>query len=283
MVIKNGLSIDLEDWYHPELVRKHLSEDKKIPQIEESVDPILKLLDKYGIKATFFILGDVAKGHPDLIRKINSKGHEIASHGMTHRPLWELDKKSFIAELVDFKKAITDSLGGPIKIKGYRAPSFSLDNSTKWALEILKQEGYIYDSSIFPLKNKLYGLSGAPLFIYKPASSDLIKNDSNSEFLEFPLSVCNIFGIMVPVSGGFYFRTIPFFLLKMLLKKINKERPFVFYLHPWETYINTPRIKGLSLADNFITYWGIEAAFKKLEALLNSFSFGPISEVLIHE
>lgn len=280
MAIKNGLSIDLEDWYHPELVRKNIPKEEVFPQIEESSEPILKLLAKYKIHATFFILGNSAQKAPNLIRRIHSYGHEISSHGMSHRPLWELDRESFAEELDDFKEVIRGIVGEKVKIKGFRAPSFSMDNSTKWALEVLKGKGYLYDSSIFPVKNKLYGLNGAPLDVYRPSLIDLKKSDLESEFLEFPLAVCDIFGVKIPVAGGFYFRTMPLFLLKSLLKKINKNRPFVFYLHPWETYEHTPRVKGLSVVDYFITYWGIRGVLGKLEELLRSFSFKPICEVL---
>ena len=174
-----------------------------------------------------------------------------------------------------------DILGDKIRIKGYRAPSFSLDNSTKWALEVLKERGYLYDSSIFPLQNKLYGLNGAPFEIYRPSLSDLRNTDPNFELKEFPLTVCDIFGVKIPAAGGFYFRIMPLCFFKNCLKKINKlNRTFVFYLHPWETNNRIPRIKGLSPVDYFITYWGISGVLRKLEDLLRSFSFGPICEVL---
>lgn len=276
----NALSIDLEDWYHPELIRRAAKGCKESTQIIDSTIPLLNILDRYNIKATFFILGDIAKSNPELIRKIHSQGHEIACHGMNHVPLWELDKDDFAKQLDDFKILISELIGKHIRIKGFRAPSFSLDNSTKWAIEALKEKGYLYDSSIFPVRNKLYGLNGTPLEIYRPSLTDLRKRNPEFDFLEFPLAVCDIFGIKIPVAGGFYFRIMPLSLLKNLLKRINKNRPFVFYLHPWESYSYTPRIKGLSAVDYFITYWGISGVLKKLEDLLKPFSFKPICEVL---
>lgn len=280
MAIENALSIDLEDWYHPELVRKNLPEKEIFSQIEKSSGPILELLAKYKVRATFFILGQVAEEAPALINRIYEAGHEIASHGMSHRPLWELNKGDFSKELGDFRDLIKKIIGKDIKIKGFRAPSFSLDNSTKWALEVLKEKGYAYDSSIFPMKNKLYGLNGAPLKIYRPSPVDLRKDDDGFGLLEFPLTIGNMFGVKVPVAGGFYFRVIPFLLFKNCLRKINYTRPFVFYLHPWESYYGTPRVKGLSAADHFITYWGTSSILRKFEDILKYFSFKPICEVL---
>jgi len=278
--MKNALSIDLEDWYYPELLRKHLDTNDIQVRIEESTRPILKLLDKYHAHATFFILGEVARKNPEFVRNIYDSGHEIGSHGMSHKPLWELDRASFSEELDDFKEIIKISIKDDIKIKGYRAPSFSLDNSTKWALEVLKEKGYLYDSSIFPARNKLYGLNGAPLEIYKPSVVNLKSNDPESNFLEFPLTVYDLFGFRVPVAGGFYFRVMPFFLFSNFLKRINRSRPFIFYLHPWESCKLTPRVKSISKIDYFITYWGISGVLKKLEALLKKFKFCPIHEVL---
>jgi polysaccharide deacetylase family protein (PEP-CTERM system associated) len=280
MSIVNALSIDLEDWYHPELVRTYVSGEEIFSQIEDSSGPILELLAKYNIQATFFILGQVAQQAPALINRIYREGHEIASHGMSHRPLWELNAESLARELDDFTEVIGGIINEPVKIKGFRAPSFSLDDSTKWALEVLGKKGYIYDSSIFPMKNKLYGLNGASLEIYRPSPVDLRRHDSDFKLLEFPLAICDVFGFRVPVAGGFYFRLMPLSLLKGCLKKINETRPFVFYFHPWEICDRTPRVKGLSAADYFITYYGIGSTLRKLEDILKSFLFKPVCEVL---
>lgn len=278
--MKNAFSVDLEDWYHPQLLKGKVKPQQRRSQIVDSTTPILQLLDRYKIRATFFVLGEVARENPDLIKRIYSQGHEIGSHGMSHKPFWEIGKDGFCQELDEFARLMNKILGNRVCIKGYRAPSFSLDNSTKWALEVLKKKGYMYDSSIFPVKNKLYGLNGAPLEVYRPSLSNLKNCDSKSDFLEFPLAVCDILGVRIPVAGGFYLRAMPLFLLKGFLKRINKNRPFVFYLHPWETYGHTPRIKGLSAVNYFITYWGIGSVLTKLEDLLKSFSFKPICEVL---
>lgn len=276
----NALSVDLEDWYHPQLLKDKVAPDKRSSLIRESCAPLLGLLDRHRVKATFFILGETAQNDPELVRLIHSQGHEIASHGMSHQPLWEIGREGFRKELEEFEQVMQEILGKDFRARGFRAPSFSLDNSTRWALEVLAEKKYLYDSSIFPVKNKLYGLAGAPLGIYYPSTADLKKQGPAGGILEFPMAACMVFGIRVPVSGGFYFRAIPLFLLKMFLKKINRRRPFVFYLHPWETCPRTPRIKGLSATDRFITYWGINGFLKKLERLLDDFDFAPINQVL---
>lgn len=202
----NALSIDLEYWHSAELVRKKVSEKNKAPvDIENSVLPILNLLNKYDVKATFFVLGKVAEEQPDLVKKIHDENHEIASHGYSHIPLHELRKKKFEQEIkksVDLITAITEE-----KVIGFRAPSFSIDNSTKWAFQILKKYGFLYDSSVFPMKTKLYGVSKAPLTIYKPSHEDITKHDKNERILEFPLTIHKSI-INIPISGGFYFRLL---------------------------------------------------------------------------
>ncbi|MBI5577494.1 MAG: polysaccharide deacetylase family protein, partial [Deltaproteobacteria bacterium] len=143
----NAITIDLEDWYHPELVRKHLRDDPR-PQARQSTEKILRLLDRYGVKATFFTLGDVAERDPGLVRRIHGGGHEIASHGMSHMPLWELSPGAFDGELEAFGRTVRSILGDDIPIRGFRAPTFSLDESTIHALPRLAEHRYLYDSSV---------------------------------------------------------------------------------------------------------------------------------------
>ena len=151
MPIKNALSIDLEDWYHPEFVRKHVKFNIK-SQIIDSTNQILNLLDNYKVKATFFVLGDIAEKFPNLIKIIYEKGHEIAFHGMSHLPLWELDYQKMNKEILKFEQIIDTTLGSNVKIFGFRAPTFSVDNTTKFAFKCLIENKYLYDSSIVPAK-----------------------------------------------------------------------------------------------------------------------------------
>lgn len=274
----NALSIDLEDWYHPQLIRKYANlPDKNL--ITPSTDALLALLRKYNTKATFFILGEIALSNPELIKRIHAEGHEIASHGFYHWTLQENGPDGLRKELSKFRETITDILGN-IQIKGFRAPSFSLNQKTAWAIDILKEYNFKYDSSIFPVKiNNLYGVNGAPLNIYGLNSSDIKIHDSKSSLTEFPITIFKILNFKFPVSGGFYLRLFPVYMQKKLLKQINKKQPFIIYIHPWECCNNTPKIK-LNFFSGFISYYNIKSSLKKLEILLKNFKFDRIDNVL---
>jgi len=274
----NGLVIDLEDWYHPELVRKHVPADPPI-QIEEATSPLLDLLDQYGVKASFFVLGEVVKKSPSLIETIFKKGHEIACHGYSHQPLWEIGEEGFRKDMERFHSLVHRVLG-PLKLKGFRAPTYSLNSRTKWTIKILVELGYQYDASICPVKlTPLYGLEGAPTKPYRISKEDLRREDPASPLIEFPMSVLEWMGLKIPISGGFFLRLIPLPILRWGLKKIRQDHPFLLYFHPWEGYLGTPRL-NLTLKDRFITYYGIRSALKKLEACLKDFSFTRIDRLL---
>lgn len=275
IIVINALVIDLEHWHCIELLRNCPLEDP-VDQVPEAVRPILNLLDKYETKATFAILGTVAKQHPELVEEIYSKGHEIASHAWSHKTLYELGKDGFEEEVKKSVKILKYITGeGPI---GFRAPSFSIDNSTKWALDILVKYGFKYDASIFPIKTGLYGMPNACVHIYRPSADNLAEDDPFGRIVEFPMSVMKI-GVNIPISGGFYLRLLPIWFLKYAIRKVNKERPVIIYIHPWETYIETPKVK-LPLFSMFVTYYGIKSALSKLEELLAEFKFKPVKYVL---
>jgi polysaccharide deacetylase family protein (PEP-CTERM system associated) len=275
IIVINALVIDLEHWHCIELLRNCPLEDP-VDQVPEAVRPILNLLDKYETKATFAILGTVAKQHPELVEEIYSKGHEIASHAWSHKTLYELGKDGFEEEVKKSVKILKYITGeGPI---GFRAPSFSIDNSTKWALDILVKYGFKYDASIFPIKTGLYGMPNACVHIYRPSADNLAEDDPFGKIVEFPMTVMKM-GVNIPISGGFYLRLLPIWFLKYAIRKVNKERPVIIYIHPWETYIETPKVK-LPLFSMFVTYYGIESALSKLEALLAEFKFKPVKYVL---
>lgn len=279
--VKNALSIDLEDWYHPELLRMSAPKDP-VDQVADATRDILSLLERRDVRATFFIVGDVARKHPGLVKTIFEMGHEIACHGMTHRPLWDLSTEEFDEELEDFR-ALMEGVLGDVKIYGFRAPTFSINHKTKGALDILIKHDYLYDTSVFPFETDLYGMKDAPCTIYRPNLDDPGLIDAECKLLEFPMTVFQMGKIRIPVSGGFYLRVIPYSVLRPLLKRINRTRPFVIYLHPWETYAATPKVKGLGLKNRFITYYGMKGALKKLERLLQDFTFEPVIDVLRRE
>jgi polysaccharide deacetylase family protein (PEP-CTERM system associated) len=275
MMIRNALTIDLEYWYSPELVRGFVVGNKD-DLIIEMTKPVLDVLDEFDVSATFFVLGEVAKKHPELVEEVYERGHEIGSHAYSHKTLYELGRDKFENEInlsVQLLQHITKE-----KPIGFRAPSFSVNNLTGWVFVILEKHGFKYDSSIFPIRTKLYGVPNAPLHIYKPSADDVAKEDPNGKMIEFPMTVFE-FGKRIPISGGFYLRAMPFWLLKSLLKKVNRTRAGMIYVHPWETYSKTPILK-LPLSSRFITYYGIGSALNKLKGLLKNFDFASVREVL---
>ena len=275
MQMKNALTIDLEYWHSPELIRGYVPEKKDDLMIKTTL-PILRLLDEFGVSATFFVLGAVAEKYPELVAEIHSRGHEIASHAYSHRTLHELGRERFEDE-IDRSVRLLREITGETPI-GFRAPSFSIDNTTGWAFDVLARYGFTYDSSIFPVKTHLYGVRDAPLGIYRPSAQNVAENDPNGKILEFPMTAFE-YALRVPISGGFYLRVLPFSVLKRMIEIVNKERPAVIYLHPWEIVPMMPRLK-LPLQSRFITYHGIKSTRAKLEGLLASFSFAPAREVL---
>ena len=274
------IGVDVEDWFHPELVRPHVPTDDARSIVEQGTALLLERFARHGVRSTFFLLGDVARRHPGLVRRIAGEGQEIACHGMTHRPLWKLDRESFRAELRDFRAAVRDALGGAAgAVIGYRAPTFSLDRSTAWGLEVLREEGFRYDSSVFPARSSLYGVPGAPLGVYRPAAGDLARHDPAGPIVEFPVAVAGLAGLRVPAAGGFYLRALPWAALRLLLDRIARERPFALYLHPWECVPGLPRAR-LDPAASFITYFNLNSVPGKLERLLRRYRFMPMREAL---
>jgi polysaccharide deacetylase family protein (PEP-CTERM system associated) len=288
----NAFTIDVEDWYHPELVRSHASASAAdagatTPQIEESTGALLDLLRHKGVKATFFVVGEIAQRHPHLIQAIAAEGHELGCHGMSHRPLWALTADEFRSELEQFA-AIMSSVVPGVDVISFRAPTFSLDNRTRWALTILGSLGYYYDSSIFPLRTPLYGLSGGPLQPYRPSLDDvgvetksrqLLGDSGQDTVLEFPMTVWSWAGLRVPICGGFYLRALPLKFVLLALRQVNRQRPFVLYVHPWETFAGTPRL-ALPLSSRLVTYYHLQDMVARLTTLLDAFSFAPMRTVL---
>lgn len=261
-----ALSIDVEDWYHAELVRRR--RPTASPRVVDATRPILELLDRHRRRATFFVVGDVARRHPALIEAIADRGHELGCHGMTHRPLWELGPDGLAAELAAFAALIRDVLGPGAHVTGYRAPSFSLDRTTTWAMPILARFGYRYDASVFPIRTPLYGVAGAPLEPHR--LGDLV---------EVPPAVAEIAGIRIPIGGGAYLRALPGWVMRRLVARARRVRPVVIYVHPWETDAATPRV-ALPLLARAATYVGIATALRKLSALVAALPFVSIGEVV---
>ena len=246
-----------------------ITNEKKHPQVIDGIHEILDLLRKKETNATFFVVGELLEFKPDLLDLILDGDHEIAFHTMNHTRLDTPNfKNCFENELKKFD-SLTEG-----KSKGFRAPSFSLNKTSSWAIDLLEKNNYVYDSSVMPAKTSLYGLPHAQKTPYKITSTSLENNSDNGKIIEFPIMVSKILGKTIPVGGGFYLRTLPFKLIKNSFKQYEKNGiPGVFYIHSWElTPKYMPKIK-LSIKDNFITYHNIDTAYDKMEKLLSLYEF----------
>lgn len=268
----NGFTIDLEDWFCSHNLNgniKYEDWDKLPGRIIEPTMCILQLLSKYQTKATFFVLGWIADRYPDLIRTIVAEGHEIASHGYSHRLLTDITREDFKDDLGKSVSAIYNSCR--IKPKGFRAPAFTVVKSTLWALDVVKELGFVYDSSIYPTSvHPDYGIGDAPLSIFSPQKN----------LIEIPLSCASFGRRNIPCSGGAYLRFLPYPLYKKLVSNvINSGRNFIFYIHPWEIDTEMPQIK-LPLLKHFRHYTNISSTLGKIERLLQDFEFTSLEGIL---
>ncbi len=265
MGIKNIMSVDLEDFFC-DLPFNTWS--KYESRVLKNTNKILELFEKYEIKATFFTLGYIAEKFPDLIKEIDNRGHEIASHSYAHLDIRKTTKEEFENDL---KKSleILEKITGK-KVLGFRAPYFSIDKKSFWAMEILSKY-FKYDSSIFPVKTPLYGISNAPRNIYKPNLTNPAIEDSKSNLIEIPMATHRIPIIgNIPIAGGFHLRFLPYFYIKHGLNKINKNgNSFIFYIHPKDLDPKMPRINGYG----WHYYYNLNGATKKFKKILEDFEF----------
>ena len=265
----NLLGIDFEDWFHPELIQRHITEKNNKPTVVQGIDKILEWLRKNDTFATFFMVGELLESKPELLDKIFANGHEIAFHTMYHT---RLDTPNFKEKFTDEIKKFADLTKG--KSRGFRAPTFSLNHATSWAIDVLAENNYQYDSSIVPVKTKLYGIADADTKPYKISSNKLDGNDPNGKMLEFPLLTTTIFGKKIPAGGGFYLRSLPLKIIKSAIRNCNKDDyPATFYIHSWElTPEFMPKI-SLPFVDSFITYHNLDKEFLKMDKIIKEFKF----------
>ena len=272
-----AFSFDIEDWHHSELNRPAGTAVAE-SIVERGTNAILDLLARHGWRSTFFVLGDVVRDHPALIRRMVDEGHELACHGMSHRPLWRATPEEFRAELREFRTTVEGVLGH-FPVQGFRAPTFSIDTSNAWALDVLGEEGYRYDSSVFPMKVKMYGTPGAPVGIYRPSRADLRRHDPAGRLVEFPVAIAELAGLRFPVGGGFYLRALPLPVFRTGLDFILRHRQFVLYLHPRELTPESHRA-ALDPVNGFITYVNLHTVVAKLERLLARYSWTTMRDIL---
>lgn len=269
-----AMSIDVEDWFHVanlrRVIRPHTWPDRQL-RVERSMDRMLELLAAANVKATCFILGWVAERLPRMVRRIFEEGHEVASHGHSHDLLCDLRPWEFRRDIVRAKAFLEDVTGAPVR--GYRAPNFSL---TDWALPILEETGFSYDSSLFPT-TIAHDRYGRPQTFGR--NGDTVVRVGN--LTEVSLSCLKVGRQAVPWAGGGYFRLLPYPVFRAGIRRIlGSGRPYVFYIHPWELDTGQPRIAGLDRSERFRHYLNIEKAEARWASLLRDFRWTTLSELV---
>ena len=225
------------------------------------------------MKGTFFVLGWIAERCPEVVREIHAAGHEVGCHGYWHRLIYQQSPEEFRRDLRQARDVLEEAVGEPVTT--YRAPSFSITRRSLWALDVLAEEGFRIDSSIFPTRHDRYGIPGAEPGIHQMTTA-------SGPLWEFPPTVARLGPLKLPVSGGGYFRLYPLRLSLRLLEKVNRRygRPFVFYVHPWEIDPEQPRIAAAGRISRARHRVNLASTEKKLETLLGRFRFGPVGEVI---
>lgn len=274
--VANVLTIDVEEYYHGVEFTQALGVEglRALPsRVVAETEHLLEVLDDHDARGTFFTLGVVAERYPRLIRAIAARGHEVASHGWDHRLVGALGPRRFREDVRAAKHALEQASGQAVW--GYRAPNYSIDAQTPWALTILYEEGHAYDSSIYPIAHDRYGFASAPRFPHEIPTGD-------GALWEVPIGTARLAGTNLPVGGGF-FRMIPEALISGAIASVNRidGRPVVLYVHPWEFDPQQPR-PPMSWAHRFRHYVGIAGNEKKLRALLGRFRFTSIETAFAH-
>lgn len=269
----NAISVDVEDFFHVEAFASCVSRtdwDSFSPRVEKNVARVLELFARYNTLGTFYVLGWVAQRFPQLVRQIERAGHEIGCHGFSHQHIGRQTPGIFRLDIREARNRLMDEVQKPVVC--YRAPSFSITSNTLWALEVLVEEGFKIDSSIFPVKHDLYGMPDAPRFPYWRQTS------GHSAIFEFPPSTVQLGNFNLGVGGGGYFRLIPYFISKRALRYINKKeyKPAMVYFHPWEIDPDQPRIPA-KLRSRLRHYTNLSTMESKIEQLLRDFRFTTVT------
>jgi polysaccharide deacetylase family protein (PEP-CTERM system associated) len=270
----NAMTIDVEDYYQVAAFEKIVAPsdwDKFESRVVANTRRFLELLASRNVKATFFVLGYEAERHPELVREIAGAGHEIGSHGYAHRLAYTQSEAEFRDEVARARQLLQDLSGQDVL--SYRAPSFSIGRRTPWGHRVLVEEGYKYDSSVFPIRHDLYGDPGAPVEIHTIATE-------SGPIIEFPPTVVRFLGRNIPTGGGGYFRIFPWWFTRRLLTQVNKKRPFVFYIHPWDIDPDQPRFDKAPFKSRFRHYTNLHKTTGRFLRLLEMFHFAPLGEVL---
>jgi polysaccharide deacetylase family protein (PEP-CTERM system associated) len=275
----NALTIDVEDYFQVNAFAKCIDSkawDTYPLRVVENTARILDLLDQHSVKATFFILGWVAERRPRLVQEIHRRGHEVACHGYGHELVYNIGPEKFRDDIRRSKQLLEDISGVPVN--GYRAPSYSITKDSLWAFDILVEEGFRYDSSIFPIVHDTYGVPNAKRFPHEITCA-------SGSLKEFPLSTIEITianrKMCIPVAGGGYLRLFPLWVFKKAITSINTKegQSAVLYFHPWEIDCEQPRIRA-GVKSTLRHYLNIEKTERRVRSLLASFTFSTMGEVL---
>jgi polysaccharide deacetylase family protein (PEP-CTERM system associated) len=272
----NAFTVDVEDYYHVSAFEGHIPRTRwrdYESRVVASTHRILQLLDRHQTAGTFFVLGWVAHHCPELVRDIQRAGHEIGCHSYWHRLIYNMTPEEYREDLDLSCKAIHDVTGQ--QTIAYRAPSFSVTSRSLWALDLLREAGFEYDSSIFAVRHDRYGIPNANPILHR-------RTTAAGDLWEFPPSVMPIAGFNLPVSGGGYFRLYPLRMTIHALDRINRcqQQPFMFYVHPWELDPEQPKIAAGSRFSRHRHYVNLGSTERKLDRLLSRFRFGRMSDAI---
>jgi len=273
--VVNAMTIDVEDYYHVSVfdgIVPRRDWTRLESRVGRNTERVLGLFREFSVTATFFVLGWVAEHHPDVVKRIAAAGHEIASHGYAHRLAYDQGPVAFREDVRRAKAVLEDATG--VAVQGFRAPSYSVTPRTLWALDILIEEGYRYDASIFPIRHDYYGIPLSPRHPY------MIRRAAGA-LLEVPGSTVQVGPVNLPIGGGGYFRILPYAWTRWGIAHVNgvERRPAVFYLHPWELDPDQPRLRA-GLLGRFRHYRNLAHTESRLRQLLCDFRFGPLTAVM---
>ena len=272
-LIRNALTVDVEEYFQVAAFERTIirdSWDTAESRVEFSCGRVLDLFEAQGVRGTFFVLGWIAERHPGLVRRIVRDGHELATHGYDHTRVHNFTPEQFRADVVR-TKAVLEDIGG-VQVRGYRAPSYSINAKNLWALDVLQETGHVYSSSIYPIRHDLYGMPDAPRFPFRFRPDGI---------LEIPVTTVRMGGRNYPCGGGGYFRLLPYGAFRWMLARVNEQdrQSGLFYFHPWEVDPGQPRVEGAPLKSRFRHYLNLESMATRLERLLGDFSWGRMDEV----
>ena len=276
--ITNALSVDVEDYFQVQALAGWVERDSWDAwplRVAANTHRLLDLFAAHRVTATFFALSWIAERSPALIQRIVAEGHELASHGSDHRRVDQQTPEAFRQD-VRRSKAVLEEIGGT-PVRGYRAPTFSINATNLWAFDILDEEGYAYSSSVYPVRRDYYGMPSAPRFPFLPRPGRMIR--------ELPLSTVRLAGRNLPCGGGGFFRLLPFGLSRAAIAHVNRveRRPCIFYIHPWEIDPGQPRIAGLPWRSRIRTSLNLDKTHARLDRLLTAFDWARLDRVFLSD